>query len=284
MSGAPADLQDHDHDLVWDALLAVRDGLVMPARHGDHPLCRRLLAVAEPRSIVVAQLGQSLDGRIATVTGASHFINGPGGIDHLHRLRALVDAVVVGVGTVVADDCRLTVRRVAGVSPARVVIDPSGRIPDGAQALADDGVRRLVIRAEGAPRSAVSGVETIHLPAPDGSIAPQDVVAALARRGLRRLLVEGGATTVSAFVAADAVDRLHVMVAPLLVGSGRPGLSLAPIRELASARRPRAEAYPLGGGDILFDCEMRTETNQASMGDGDERSHDATGRRIHADG
>ena len=78
--------------------------------------------------VVVGQIGQSLDGRIATTTGQSHYINGPAGLAHLHRLRALVDAVVVGVGTALADDPQLTVRRVAGPDPARVVIDPSGRL------------------------------------------------------------------------------------------------------------------------------------------------------------
>ena len=78
--------------------------------------------------VVVGQIGQSLDGRIATATGHSHYINGPAGLAHLHRLRALVDAVVIGVGTALADDPQLTVRRVAGPEPARVVIDPNGRL------------------------------------------------------------------------------------------------------------------------------------------------------------
>src|ERR1044071_4782095 len=80
------------------------------------------------RPFVIAQLGQSLDGRIATLSGDSKYINSASALDHLHRLRAQVDAVVVGVGTVVADDPQLTVRRVAGRSPARVVIDPRGRM------------------------------------------------------------------------------------------------------------------------------------------------------------
>jgi riboflavin biosynthesis pyrimidine reductase len=76
--------------------------------------------------VVVGQFGQSIDARIATDTGHSHFINGAAGLAHLHRLRALVDAVVVGVGTALADDPQLTVRRVAGPCPARVVMG-SGR-------------------------------------------------------------------------------------------------------------------------------------------------------------
>src|SRR5207253_8868900 len=99
--------------------------------------------------VAVGQLGQSLDGRVATETGHSHYINGPAGLNHLHRLRALVDAVVVGIGTALADDPQLTVRRVAGPQPARVVIDPRGRLPSGAKLLAQDGTRRLVLTAAG---------------------------------------------------------------------------------------------------------------------------------------
>ncbi len=78
--------------------------------------------------VVVGQCGQSIDARIATASGHSHYINGAAGLAHLHRLRALVDAVVIGVGTALADDPQLTVRRVAGPNPARVVIDPNGRL------------------------------------------------------------------------------------------------------------------------------------------------------------
>ena len=99
--------------------------------------------------VVVGQIGQSLDGRIATATGHSKYINGPAGLDHLHRLRSLVDAVVIGVGTALADDPQLTVRRVAGPHPARVVVDPNGRLPASARVFAKDGVRRLLVTAEG---------------------------------------------------------------------------------------------------------------------------------------
>ena len=99
--------------------------------------------------IAVGQIGQSLDGRIATPAGHSHYVNGDDGLAHLHRLRALVDAVVVGIGTVIADDPQLTVRRVSGPHPARVVIDPSGKLPRNARVLANDGMRRVVITAEG---------------------------------------------------------------------------------------------------------------------------------------
>lgn len=204
---------------------------------------------------VIAQLGQSLDGRIATLSGDSKYINGGLALDHLHRLRAQVDAVVVGVGTVLADDPRLTVRRVDGRNPARIVIDPGGRGPTDAHWLASDGTVRLVVcRVDVTPPQSV---ETIRLPARDRSLRPRDIVQALGRRGFRRILVEGGARTISTFMNAGCVDRLHVLLAPLILGSGKPALELEPIATLRDALRPQTTAYVLGDGDVLFDCDLR---------------------------
>src|SRR3954471_19678609 len=122
--------------------------------------------------VVVGQFGQSIDARIATVTGSSHYINGPAGLAHLHRLRALVDAIVVGVGTAVADDPQLTVRRVAGPSPARIVLNPRGRLPPDARVLTAGGVRRIVITTAGVRPSLPENVEIAEIPARGGEIAP----------------------------------------------------------------------------------------------------------------
>src|SRR6185369_2916775 len=137
--------------------------------------------------VVVGQIGQSIDGRIATVTGHSKYINGPAGLTHLHRLRALVDAVLVGIGTAVADDPQLTVRRIAGPSPARIVLDPRGRLSPGAKVLNLDGARRLVITAAGVRPSFPKDVEIVGIPAFGGEIAPAAILAALVERGLRRI-------------------------------------------------------------------------------------------------
>ncbi len=212
------------------------------------------------RPFVVAQLGQSLDGRIATTTGESQWINHNCALDHLHGLRAHVDAVVVGVGTVLADDPRLNVRRVPGRSPARVVIDPSGRLPPGAKCLDDDGTARFVVRACAIP--APDGVETIHVPRGADHFSPQAIVDALFARGLKRLLIEGGAMTVSSFIAAGAVDRLHMLVAPVILGSGKPGLVLPPIAKLSDALRPVTHVHVLADGDVLFDCDLRSDKSR----------------------
>lgn len=210
------------------------------------------------RPFVVAQLGQTLDGRIATESGESRWINREAALEHLHRLRAAVDAVVVGIGTVLMDDPLLNVRRVPGRNPARVVIDPGGRLPAGARLLADDGARRIVIGAESAA-AAPAGAEMIRLPLAGRMLPPTAVVTALYERGLRRLLIEGGAWTVSSFIDADAVDRLHVLVAPMILGSGKTGLELRPIARLAEARRPTANIHVLPDGDVLFDCDLKND-------------------------
>jgi riboflavin-specific deaminase-like protein len=210
--------------------------------------------VAEGRgepAFVIGQLGQSLDGRVATATGKSRYINGPEAIRHLHRLRALVDAVVVGVGTVIADDPQLSVREVEGPCPARVVIDPNFRMPDCARMLGDGASPIYAIQAE--TRARAEGIEPIIVPAASDGIAPGAIVAALAARGFRRILIEGGAKTVSAFLAARALHRLHLSIAPMVIGSGPMGVNLPPIDELEAALRPTTLIHQLGE-DVVFDC------------------------------
>jgi diaminohydroxyphosphoribosylaminopyrimidine deaminase/5-amino-6-(5-phosphoribosylamino)uracil reductase len=234
-------------------------------RRSTHPLPQPWGELFEPLRtgmtdglVVVGQIGQSLDGRIATESGHSKYINGPAGLDHLHRLRALVDAVVIGVGTALADDPQLTVRRVAGPNPARVIIDPKGRLPDSARVFAGDGVRRLLITAQDAPSAPPSGVEVLALPTTDAQIAPSTILAALAERGMRRVLIEGGADTVSRFLAAGCLDRLHVMVAPIILGAGRASFILPPIERADQALRMSIRAHQLDD-EVLFDCDLSAQ-------------------------
>lgn len=165
----------------------------------------RILSAPRDRPFVVAQLGQSLDGRIAIESGESKWINGQAALVHVHRVRAAVDAVVVGVGTVAADDPHLNVRHVAGRNPARVVIDPNGRLPENARCLAgEDGCRRIVVR--GVAAAVPKGVEELRVESDAGRLCPKAIVDGLFRLGLRSMLIEGGAHTVSAF----QIGRAHV--------------------------------------------------------------------------
>lgn len=207
------------------------------------------------RLVVIAQIGQTLDGRIATKTGHSQYINGLSGLTHLHRLRSLVDAVVIGIGTALADDPLLTVRRIVGPHPARIVLDPKGRLPMSAKVLRNDGVRRLLITAEESRCTLSSDVEVVNLPAPGGRIAPPAILSALAERGFYRILIEGGADTVSRFLAAGCLDRLHVIVAPTILGSGRASFVLPPVERVDQALRTPMRTYRLDD-EILFDCDL----------------------------
>lgn len=243
---------------VWERILAVKAG--------NSCLCCGAWTDAEARALtlyggllggkarrqVFAQIGQSLDGRIATETGDAQDVSGPEGLAHLHRLRAVTDAVVVGVKTALHDDPQLSVRLVDGDSPARVVLDPDGRLPDTARLLQDTGARRIVIQAVDKARPA--GVEVITLPRGEW-IAPQAIVTALHAAGLQRILIEGGGITIAQFLEAGLLDRLHIAIAPLLIGSGPQGLNTGPVGTLAMARRPQTHVYDLGT-DILFDCAL----------------------------
>jgi diaminohydroxyphosphoribosylaminopyrimidine deaminase/5-amino-6-(5-phosphoribosylamino)uracil reductase len=154
---------------------------------------------------------------------------------------------------VLADDPQLTVRRVTGPHPARVVIDPNGRLPQDARLLADDGVPVFLV--QGWERQPPGRATPIVLPMRDSRIHPPDIVAALVERGFKRLLIEGGAKTLSAFLAAGALDRLHLCVAPLVIGAGPIGLDLPPIDRIEEALRPEVSIHRLGA-DVLFDLKF----------------------------
>ncbi len=249
-----------------DALLAVnRDGtwtsiieLSEEVRH-MFDLYLPVALGSEGQPLTLGHLGQSLDGRIATEAGDSYYVTGEENILHLHRLRALSDAVIVGAGTVRHDDPQLTTRRAPGENPVRVVIDTERRL-DGRYKVFTDGKAptRLVSRAgAGAGSDPLPGhVRALEIEAPEGRIPPAAIVAALRAEGLHSLFVEGGGVTVSRFLAAGVLDRLQVAVAPLIIGSGRPAFTLPPVGSLAEARRPPCRRFEMGE-DVLFDFDLR---------------------------
>ena len=140
-----------------------------------------------------------------------------------------------------------------GPSPARVVIDPRGRLPDDARVLVDDGARRLVVQACDRPRP--KGVEVVRTAAAGRWIDPAAIRAAVAARGILRVLVEGGGVTIAGFLDAGHLQRLQVAIAPIIIGAGPSGLHTAPITRLADALRPETRVYGLDS-DVVFDCAL----------------------------
>lgn len=219
----------------------------------DRALSPLLDAQSTGRPLVIAQLGQSLDGRIATPTGSSRGINGPEAMTHLHRLRALVDAVVIGAGTARADNPRLTVRHCNGESPTRVVIDPRGTVCPTSQVWCPkDGARRMVFGGSDQLDPSVERLET-----PDGKLDPAWILQSLKAQGMSRVLIEGGGSTVSHFLGCGVLDFLHVLVAPVVLGSGLTGLAVPGVSDVNDAIRPPAEVHVFAGGDVLFACDLR---------------------------
>ena len=248
-------------------------------------LYRPLLALEPGERYVLGHLGQSIDGRIATSAGDSCFINGQENLVHMHRLRALCDAVVVGATTVLADDPQLTTRLVPGPHATRVVIDPSQRLTPACRVCADDRCPTLVARLPAQPPAdpamaggaAPVGTHAAHDDAPaHDDVAVQrcgraEVIAAaasgsgidlralldtLAARGLHAILVEGGGITVSRFLEQGLLDRLQIAIAPVIIGSGRQGLQLPEVLALNDCLRPSCRQRPMGP-DTLWDLDLR---------------------------
>ncbi|MGE3924588.1 MAG: RibD family protein [Lautropia sp.] len=231
------------------------------AAHELIALYRPLLDLAPGQRHALGHLGQSLDGRIATVSGDSCFVNGAEDLTHLHRLRALCDAVIVGAGTVAADDPQLTTRRVPGDDPIRVVIDPSARLTPAHRVCADPRVPTLITRYADDPSLAGGGrcghAELVAIArGRAGGVDLAALLTTLATRGLAAVLIEGGGITVSRFIASGCLDRLQIAVAPLLIGSGRPGLTLPEVSRLADCPRPQCRRFPMGS-DVLWDFDLR---------------------------
>ncbi len=258
MVDAPMDLPP-DEALSWPTLLALRD------RPGTAPAdaLGRLFApvLAPPRApdgcVVLGRLAQTLDGRIATVSGSSQWIGGRGDILHTHRLRALCHAVIVGAGTVKQDNPRLTTRECCGPSPVRVVLDTDRRLGLDYGLFSPGGPPTLLVCAEDAGGSDRHGAaEVLRIPrASIGGLEIGALLRALSARGLSRLFVEGGGLTVSRFLAAGCLDRLHVTVAPVLLGSGIPAFTLPQAARIADGLRFQWSAHTLGD-DVMFDIAL----------------------------
>ncbi|HMA46800.1 MAG TPA: bifunctional diaminohydroxyphosphoribosylaminopyrimidine deaminase/5-amino-6-(5-phosphoribosylamino)uracil reductase RibD [Frankiaceae bacterium] len=209
---------------------------------------QRWLAVQRRgRPYVTWKFAASLDGRVAAADGTSRWITSRAARLDAHRLRAEADAVVVGVGTVLADDPQLTVRHVEPTAqPLRVVVDTRGRTPRGARVLDEAAPTLLAVGRGVVPPP---GADTVVLPPGEGGLDLAALLAALHARDCQEVLVEGGPTLAGSFVDAGLVDRVVGYLAPALLGGppaypalrGRGAAGIA-----AAVRLTLQEVTPVG--------------------------------------
>ncbi|HEX5318357.1 MAG TPA: bifunctional diaminohydroxyphosphoribosylaminopyrimidine deaminase/5-amino-6-(5-phosphoribosylamino)uracil reductase RibD [Stellaceae bacterium] len=206
-----------------------------------------LQRVRTGRPLVTLKLAATLDGRIATASGESRWITGPAARERAHALRAGHDAILVGTGTVIADDPELTCRLpgLTDRSPLRIVFDRHLRIPPAARVFAPPCW--VLTAAPDAPELRARGVEVVPAPPDLG-----ETLRVLGARGLTRVLVEGGGRLAASLLAAGLVDRLVWMRAPMAIGGeGIPAIAALGLARLADAPRFELVSSVTIGGDVV---------------------------------
>jgi len=236
-------------------VVAAGDGTDIVRRVQD-VLARRWVSDADHRPRTTLSYAQSLDGCIAAATGKATQISNPHSQVLCHRLRAIHDAILIGVGTVVVDDPLLTTRHVPGTHPRPIVIDSRLRMPLDAHLLQRDDDSLIVATTESASGEKAKRLEaagaTVVRTAPDrdGRVDLRALLRLLVGLGLRSLMIEGGAGVITSVLKARLADQLVLAIAPCFLGGVRGVQSLA---EIDPADRPRLTNVHLArvGGDLV---------------------------------
>jgi riboflavin-specific deaminase-like protein len=206
---------------------------------------------------VTLKIAQTLDGRIATSTGHSRWVSGAASRSFAHELRAAHDAILVGIGTVLADDPKLTVRLAPGRNPTRVIVDSSLRVPPDAAVLAQDGTRVIIVTLAPIQDDRVdpvrrTGAEIVTVPQWGGRVDLAATFHELAIRGIRSVLIEGGAQIATEVIRRRLLDELVVFISPKIIGSGIDAVGDLGAVEMTEAVQFAPSTVETLDGDILF--------------------------------
>lgn len=221
----------------------------------------KLISVGRP--LITLKIAQTLDGRIATSTGHSKWITAQASREIAHRIRAQHDAILIGVGTILADDPELNVRHVKGVPPKRIILDSQLRVPLDAKVLSDE-IRHLstVVTTQVASKEKIGrieekGVSVIVLPEDEKGWVSQNILwKRFAEMGIASVLVEGGSTVITACLKYRNADRLIVFVAPKILGSGIDAVGDLGIRNINSALSMKNMKVKHVNEDIMITADI----------------------------
>ena len=186
------------------------------------------------KKLVIAQIGQSIDGRIALNNGNSHYINNPKSIIYLHCLRSISDAIIVGSNTIKKDDPLLTTRKIKGTNPKRIIIDGSLSL-NNKYKIFNDGNENIIFTKSN-KNIRLNNSTIIRLKEKNFT---KNFIKQIEKLKYKNILVEGGSKTISELINNKYIDILQFMIAPILIGSGINSLNLKEISNLNKAIRPK---------------------------------------------
>ena len=186
------------------------------------------------KKLVIAQIGQSIDGRIALNNGNSHYINNPKSIIYLHCLRSISDAIIVGSNTIKKDDPLLTTRKIKGTNPKRIIIDGSLSL-NNKYKIFNDGNENIIFTKSN-KNIRLNNSKIIRLKEKNFT---KNLITQIKKLKYKNILVEGGSKTISELINNKYIDILQFMIAPILIGSGINSLNLKEISNLNKAIRPK---------------------------------------------
>ena len=192
------------------------------------------------KKLVIAQIGQSIDGRIALNNGNSHYINNPKSIIYLHCLRSISDAIIVGSNTIKKDDPLLTTRKIKGTNPKRIIIDGSLSLNNKYKIFNDGNENIIFTKSDKNIR--LNNSTIIRLKEKNFT---KNLITQIKKLKYKNILVEGGSKTISELINNKYIDILQFMIAPILIGSGVNSLNLKEISNLNKAIRPKHNFYEL---------------------------------------
>lgn len=213
---------------------------------------------------ITVKIASTLDGRIATRTGESQWISGPGALRLAHQLRRENDCILVGIGTVLADNPRLTVRLVGGRDPLRIIIDSRLRIPVTSRVLQEGAAHHtLIATSDRADPARVRELEDLgseililQEEANGAGLNLIELLTALGRRRVASVLVEGGAGIITSLLSARLVDRMVIILAPKIIGQGLEAIGDLGITTLEGAITFSSTKTRKIGDDIMFDGRL----------------------------